>query len=119
MKHIKFLFLISIFFISCSEETEVNNYVLNQEQLVEVLYDFHLIDAASKQGVISNNRNNQIKHAQYKGILEKHNIGKAKFDSSMTYWINQPEMLKVIYEELENKLNDKHKALNPRKKKED
>ena len=95
-------FLITLI-ISCNQENIPPTNLISEEQFIEVLYDFHLVDAASKQSVIANNRNNKVKHAQYKGILEHHKISKAQFDSTMNYYISIPEELKIIYEKVEQK----------------
>jgi len=95
-------FLITLI-ISCTQENIPPKNLLSRKQLIEVLYDFHLVDAASKHSIIANNRNNKIKHAQYKGILEHHKISKGQFDSTIDYYISIPEELKVIYEKVEQK----------------
>ena len=87
--------------ISCTQENIPPKSLLSKKQLIEVLYDFHLVDAASKQSIIANNRNNKIKHAQYKGILEHHKISKDQFDSTINYYIARPEEVKMIYEKVE------------------
>ena len=92
--------ILSILLYSCSSD-DVNNYIIPQEDLVPALIDFHIINAASKQGVISNNRNNLIRHQQYAGILEKHQFERARFDSTMLYYAQRPEEYKLIYEEVE------------------
>ena len=50
MKKISFSLFILLF--SCSRD-EVNNYILTDQDLINVFSDFHLIDAAAKQGVLS------------------------------------------------------------------
>ena len=47
LKTYYFLFL-STFLLSC-EENKPNDFILSEEQLVPILADFHLIDAAAKQ----------------------------------------------------------------------
>ena len=95
-------FLITLI-ISCTQENIPPKNLLSRKQLIEVLYDFHLVDAASKHSIIANNRNNKIKHAQYKGILEHNKQSKSQFDSTIDYYISIPEELKVIYEKVEQK----------------
>lgn len=100
MKHILKIFILSVLLYSCSGE-ETNSYIIPKEELIPVLLDFHIINAASKQGVIGNNRNNLVRHQQYAGILEKHKIEREKFDSTMMYYSYRPEEYKIIYEQVE------------------
>lgn len=103
MERIIYITFLITLIISCSQENIPPKSLLSKEQLIEVLYDFHFVDAASKQSIIANNRNNKIKHAQYKGVLEHHKISKEQFDSTLNYYISIPEELKVIYEKVEQK----------------
>jgi len=72
--------------------------------MIEVLKDFHITDAASKQGVISNNRNNYIRNQHYLSILSKHDIEKERFDSTIIYYSEKPEEFKKLYDLLENEM---------------
>lgn len=72
-----------------------------------MLCDFHIVDAASKQGAISNNRNNFIRHSHYNGILLNYNIERARFDSTIQYYAARPDEHKRLYEKIEAKLIDK------------
>ena len=103
MKHTYYTLLLALLIASCSDK-EVNNYIIPQEQLIPALVDFHIVDAASKQGVISNNRNNYIRHSHYNGILESFRIERARFDSTMRYYAERPEEHKLLYEKVEAQL---------------
>ncbi len=92
--------------ISCSEK-EINKYIIPQEALIPMLCDFHIFDAASKQGVISNNRNNFVRHQQYNSILLKYKVERAKFDSTINYYSHRPEEHKTLYQKVEARLIEK------------
>ncbi|MAW65429.1 MAG: hypothetical protein CMD18_04450 [Flavobacteriales bacterium] len=98
--------LFSIFLISCSSK-EINLYIIPQETLIPMLCDFHIFDAAARQGVIANNRNNLVRHKHYKSILKKYNIKRAKFDSTLIYYSFRPKEHKILYEKVESELNKK------------
>lgn len=87
--------------LACTEKQVTNTYIVEKNKFAQIVADFHFVDAASKQMIISNNRNIYIKHQQFKGILEKHNISQAKFDSTVTYYSQRPEEYKAIYEKAE------------------
>ena len=102
LKTYYFLFL-STFLLSC-EENKPNDFILSEEQLVPILADFHLIDAAAKQGVLQNNRNNFIRHKQYKSILHHHKVEEERFDSTLNYFSNHLDQFSEIYQKVEQKL---------------
>ena len=101
----KSLIIFVVFFISCSGD-EVNNYIVTDEELIEVFCEFHLIDAAAKQGVLKNNRNNLIKHKQFKAILVKHKIEHKRFDSTLSYLSQRPKKFVKLYEKVERRLDE-------------
>ena len=72
-----------------------------------MLCDFHIFDAASKQGVISNNRNNLFRHQHYNSILVKYKIERSKFDSTISYYSQRPEEHKILYQKVEASLVEK------------
>ena len=103
MKTIFKVSLFSLFIIACSEKN-INKYIIPQEKLIPILCDFHIFDAASKQGIIPNNRNNLVRHKHYKSILKKYKIEKTKFDSTLKYYSFRPKEYKIIYEKVESEL---------------
>ena len=103
MKTIFKICLFSLFLISCSSN-EINLYIIPQEKLIPMLCDFHIFDAAARQGVIANNRNNLVRHKHYKSILTKYKIKRARFDSTLNYYSFRPEEYKIIYEKVEFEL---------------
>ena len=99
-------FLILALIISCSKK-ETNKYIIPQEELIPILCDFHIFDAASKQGIISNNRNNLFRHQHYNSILLKYKVERARFDSTINYYSQRPEEHKALYQKVEAKLIEK------------
>ena len=100
------LSLLGLFLITCSEK-DINKDIIPQEKLIPILCDFHIFDAAAKQGVIGNNRNNLVRHKHYKSILSKYNIKRAKFDSTIKFYSLRPEEYKILYKNVESELNKK------------
>tara|TARA_B100000401_G_scaffold239603_1_gene162475 strand:+ start:2632 stop:2973 length:342 start_codon:yes stop_codon:yes gene_type:complete len=98
--------LICILILSCSQK-ETNTYIIPQEELIPMLCDFHIFDAASKQGVISNNRNNLVRHQHYNSILLKYKVERSKFDSTISYYSQRPEEHKILYQKVEAQLIEK------------
>ncbi|MFL2581962.1 MAG: DUF4296 domain-containing protein [Flavobacteriales bacterium] len=98
--------LILALFLSCTRK-EINKYIVPQKELIPMLCDFHVFDAASKQGVISNNRNNFVRHQHYNSILLKYKVERARFDSTINYYSQRPEEHKALYQKVEAKLIEK------------
>lgn len=97
---ITFLYLL---IISCSKN-EKNTYIIPQKDLIPILCDFHIFDAAARQGLIKNNRNNLIRHKQYKSILSKYKMERTRFDSTINYYSQRPEEHKLLYQKVETQL---------------
>ncbi len=95
--------LFSLILLACSSK-EINHFIIPQEKLIPMLCDFHIFDAAARQGVIANNRNNLVRHKHYKSILTKYNIKRARFDSTLNYYSFRPKEHKIIYEKVESEL---------------
>tara|TARA_Y100001968_G_C18900978_1_gene500669 strand:- start:31 stop:372 length:342 start_codon:yes stop_codon:yes gene_type:complete len=106
MKTISTTILICVLIFSCSSK-EINNYIIPQEELIPILCDFHIFDAASKQGVISNNRNNLVRHQHYNSILLKYKVERSRFDSTINYYSQRPEEHRILYQKVESKLIEK------------
>ena len=98
--------LILALFLSCTRK-EINKYIVPQKELIPMLCDFHILDAASKQGVISNNRNNLVRHSHYNSILLKYNIERSRFDSTIQYYTQRPIEYKALYEFVASKIINK------------
>ncbi len=103
MKNIFRISILIVFFVSCTNQ-EANTFIIPEDILIPMLCDFHILDAASKQGVISNNRNNLVRHSQYNSILFKYNIERSKFDSTIRYYTQRPIKYKSLYEFVESKI---------------
>ncbi len=108
MKILFKLSLFSLFIIACSEKN-INKDIIPQEKLIPILCDFHIFDAAAKQGVIGNNRNNLVRHKHYKSILKKYNIRRAKFDSTIKFYSLRPKEYKILYKKVESEVIKKLK----------
>ena len=103
MRPILILSIYCLFIFSCSQK-EKNKFIIPQEKLIPMLCDFHIFDAAAKQGVINNNRNNFVRHQQYKSILIKYDVKRAKFDSTIRYYSKRPIDHKSLYKKVESEL---------------
>lgn len=106
MKNIFRISILIVFFVSCTNK-EANIFIVPEDILIPMLCDFHILDAASKQGVISNNRNNLVRHSHYNSILLKYNIERSRFDSTIQYYTQRPIEYKALYEFVASKIINK------------
>tara|TARA_B100000795_G_C22796023_1_gene439356 strand:- start:1269 stop:1634 length:366 start_codon:yes stop_codon:yes gene_type:complete len=89
------------FIVSCNtKETTVSSNIIPEDRLVALLADFHLMDAAAKQNIVTNNHNTLVKHKQYLGVLKLHGFSKEQFDSTISFHVKDPANFKKIYEEV-------------------
>lgn len=95
--------------ISCKDELAVSYTPppLSDSLFVKVLGEIHLVDALSKQKVTADNRMLETKYSQFKGVLEKHDVSQAEFDTTLTYYSKHPEHFKEIY----NQIIDSYKQM--------
>lgn len=107
----KFGFLIiitTLCFSSCKppqEEDEViPPNILGEEQFVKVLTDAYLCEGAS--GInIKNVNGDKFDSAYAFNPLKDNGIAKAQFDSTIAYYSNHPKKMKIVYEEVLEKLS--------------
>ena len=72
--------------------------VLSQEDMVAVLLDVHIAEAAMK--VVDTSAKRIEKQEYYNTIFEKHNITKEKFDKSLDWYARHPKLLVEVYDEV-------------------
>lgn len=84
--------LLLVCVLSCKNKVDV----LTEDQLVDVLVDYHLAE-----GVVfspdKTTKNHSEKLEVYNHVFEKHGISKQYFDSTLNYYIAQPKLLQDIY----------------------
>ena len=103
------LWLIFCFFFlfSCKpKEAKIPAGILPKEQMVSVLTDVHLAEAA----LTLNTKNDSaalVAAGYYNFIYQSHRITKKQFDESLDFYTKHPELLEKIYEEVINELSKK------------
>tara|TARA_B110000211_G_C14076607_1_gene552391 strand:- start:2461 stop:2820 length:360 start_codon:yes stop_codon:yes gene_type:complete len=90
-----------ILIFACGEQkNEVPSNLISGDALVPLLADFHLMDAAAKQNIITNNHKTLVKHQQYAGVLKKHGVSRAQFDSTIQFYVQSPDVFKILYDKV-------------------
>ena len=91
---------------SCgNKKLKVPNEYLNQEELVSLLVDIHLVD-----GILNRERTTrQIKedsaYNYYAAILKEHQISRSVFDSTIHFYSQHPDDFAELYDDVLKKLS--------------
>jgi len=86
---------------------EVPSGLVDKEELVKILYDLQLIQAAYKGRPHNDTIAEQTRNARTIALLERHNLTQSVFESSMEYYHQSPDDMEEIYGEVITKLNMK------------
>ena len=88
--------------VLCSCKPSIPRDVIDPDDMEDILYDYHLADAAANL----NNDSTRFYNARlYQlAVLKKHGVTEAQFDSSMVYYTRHTEKLYAIYEQLAKRI---------------
>lgn len=106
-------FLISILLAaflchSCKEEEkEIPQDILSPQQLIPVLADVHLAEAAATLKSPGGDLTNQYAKSHDEFIFSIHGITRDKFERSLEYYAKDPKVFDGIYTEVINELSRK------------
>ena len=84
--------------------------IIQEDSLILLLKDIHILDAAAKQNLIPSNSNNLNKYKQYKAVLDKHQVSKMRFDSTINLYSIHGKKFDIIYEKVIQKLVEEEEA---------
>lgn len=105
-----YIFLFSVLLVACTniipeKSTAQPNDIIEQEQMVCLLTDLRLVEAASQK--INKNSPEEIKatSAAYHFVFEKYGINDSIFKANMDYYNQQPEQLEKIYEKVHESIS--------------
>lgn len=107
--------LLALFFISCGEVKKDSSafrgdFIIQEDSLIQIIKDIHLVDAAAKQNLIENNVSNYVKYKQYKAVFEMHHISKTRFDSTISLYTRNSEKFDELYDKVIQSLEEEEKA---------
>ncbi len=108
MKKIGFIIWAFTFF-SCQKkeiQSTIPNTILSIEKTASVLTEIHLSEANTNAQSISDSFSK--KNIDLKNILKEHQITQSQYDSSISFYINRPELFNKVYEGVLNNLNKKN-----------
>ena len=93
--------LILFFFLGCNAEHKPpGKYLLTREQFISVLVDVHLVNAVQTTSEFYELITEYDSIDLHSDIFEKHNIKKAAFDSTFSYYSKKPDYMTGVYNEV-------------------
>jgi hypothetical protein len=100
-------FLLVIGFSSCSKkEVQIPKDILSRQELVPVLVDMHLAQAALGINQLTDSTRYSMKdYSSY--IFKSHHTTKEKYEQTLAFYTAHPELLDEIYSEVINELSKK------------
>lgn len=88
-----------------SSETSVPEGVLPREEMVSLLTDMHLAEAAATFKTSGGAATNQFAKSQDEYIFRIHKTNKKQFDRSFSYYSSDPAVMNEMYKEIINELS--------------
>ena len=89
-----------LFLLACAEEKKEPDYVWKEDRFLEVLTEFQKAEAIVRLGYHRSTDSLFLNDSVYSAVFRKMNVSKAAFDSNYSYYLNDPERLERIYEQL-------------------
>ncbi|NBC08102.1 MAG: DUF4296 domain-containing protein [Bacteroidetes bacterium] len=90
------IFLLATLIMACQEETQP--LPLDEAQLIEVLADVHIAEAAGQQ--LRGATKDSVMQVYYAQVCSIHQVDQAAFVQSMEQLRNEPERLQNIYDKV-------------------
>lgn len=110
------LFVSVLALTSCGEKQEKKPaYLLEEEKMVSVMVDLHLIETAHNLKVMEADTNNAQYEQFMSSIFVSNEVSKEQFDSSLFYYSTRTEEMNVIYDKVLERLSELESKVNSAK----
>jgi len=87
------------------------SYVLDEEEMTELLYDVHLMESITRCNYVPDLRE---KPYIYDSILKKHDVTPEQFDSCLAWYIRHSDKYLEIYKTLQDRFSkEKQELISP------
>lgn len=103
-----------LFLVSCQGEKTAENpaYVIDQDKMVGIMVDMHIVETASNLKVFPPDSAQQMYQNYFESIYLTHGVTKANFDSSLFYYSTQTDQMNVIYDKVLENLSEMESEVN-------
>lgn len=98
----QFGLLLGLLFLLFSCRERLPEGIINQEKMVEVLFDVHLADGLLSTRPVDSARREMP--SLYEAIFKRHDIDSTVLRQSVEYYASHPDVMKVMYTEIEARM---------------
>ncbi len=101
------LILLAVASFSCKEKKGFPkpDKLVNEKQMVDMLYDMHLHEAYANQYRFEKEMAKFESKDLYYSVLEKHGVADSVFAESVVYYSSLPKVYERIYQQVVDRLN--------------
>lgn len=97
-----------VFVISCNNVVEKPDNLIDEDQMVDMIYDISLLDAVKNQGVVQ-----QVTYPTTSQFLKsKYKVDSLTFAKSSQYYAADYKKYKKMYEEVKQRLEEETQKIN-------
>ena len=100
------IFALSIFLLACGEEQKqvaIPDNILPKEKMSQIIADIHIAEAEANLRTLPDSSSKET--ISFQKIFEKDSITKQQYEESLSFYIDNPELLNEVYEEVLNDLS--------------
>ncbi|MBS7562969.1 DUF4296 domain-containing protein [Mucilaginibacter sp. Bleaf8] len=109
--YIILFFLAPVILLSC-KGNETPPGILDKEQMAALLVDVHTIDGALATVPQFPDTLYKYGMGKYLNVFKQHHTDSAQFKKSFKYYVNKPDQLDAVYDDVINRLNQKTDSVN-------
>ncbi len=102
---------------ACQQEEQQPDYLWSEEKFVEVLTDVQMAEAIVRLGYNRLPDSLYLNDSIYSSAFDLNEVTKAEFDSNLNYYLDQPEQLEKMYDQVIVNLSTRlaeEKAMQPK-----
>jgi len=105
-----FVLLVILTMISCSRKGKVPSSFIQQEEMVNLLWDMSLAEEFAESFVAKDSTKNKEIETQkeYEKVFAVHHVSRETFERSYEYYKSDPELMKTVIDSA-NALAQRHK----------
>ena len=114
MNRLLAIFMIFLLLFSCTEKEQpiTPENVLKQEKMVAIMVDIHLLEGAFHLNLLPPDTTGENKIiSRYGHIFSKHATTRKQYNESLKYYMQHPELLNKIYDNILTELSKKEAEL--------
>jgi len=105
MKNI-IIITLTLLLVACNNEKKTPEYVIPQEDMVDIIIDMHITDGLLTLNKVRRNLAKKDTANYYDQVFESYGYNRADFDTSVYYYSMNINDYDKIYAEVLNKLNE-------------